>query len=43
MNFKSKQRGYTLIELGMVVAFVASIAICGTLIYVVSHFIAKLW
>ena len=40
---KRKQSGFTLIELIVVVGFVALLALGGTLIYVGAHFIGKLW
>lgn len=40
---KRKQSGFTLIELIIVVGFVAALALAGTLIYVGVHFIGKAW
>jgi len=38
-----KQKGFTLIELMIVLSFVAAAAFAGTAIYVAVHFISKFW
>lgn len=38
-----KQRGYTLIELLSVGLCIGVVAVAGTAIYAVSHFVAKFW
>ncbi len=38
-----KQAGYTVIELAIVLAFVAALAACGGIVWALVHFIAKLW
>lgn len=37
------QRGFTIIELLVVVVGLGAIALFGTLLYVVAHFITKYW
>ena len=40
---RSKQRGFTLVELFIVVFGVGVIALLGVGLYVLAHFIAKVW
>ena len=40
---RNKQKGYTLIELVLVVWFLFVIGLVGTGLYVAGHFISKFW
>lgn len=37
------QKGYTILEVIIALAFIISVALCGGAIYVAWHFIAKMW
>jgi prepilin-type N-terminal cleavage/methylation domain-containing protein len=43
MKTLKNQKGFTLIELMIVGTILSSLLICGGVIYVALHFIAKLW
>ena len=38
-----KQRGYTLVEMFIVLAFLGIVAVGGVAIYVIAHFLSKFW
>lgn len=38
-----EQKGYTLVEVAMVIALIACVVIGGVAMWVVSHFIIKYW
>jgi len=40
---KSKQRGFTLVELMTVIVFLIAVCGAGTVVWVAAHFIGKLW
>lgn len=40
---KSKQRGFTLVELAMVIVFLIAMSVAGTVVWVAAHFVSKLW
>ena len=40
---RSKQKGFTVVELAILIVFVASAAISCGLLYVAWHFVSKLW
>jgi len=40
---KSKQRGFTLVELAMVIVFLIAMCGAGTVVWVAAHFISKFW
>ena len=43
VTMKSKQRGFTLVELMTVIVFLIAVCGAGTVVWVAAHFIGKLW